>query len=94
MRDLQKYAKECIIDMNKLGIVVPYIKEFKINTRAKQRFGQCRKEPDGFSININVNLLNEEVPLSSLKETLYHEIIHTLPNCFNHGYNFKNMLIS
>lgn len=89
MRDLQYYAKECINDMKALGIAVPYIKEFKVNTRAKSRYGQCQKIDGTYSIDINVDLLDEECPLGALKETLYHEIIHTLPKCFNHGYEFK-----
>lgn len=89
MRDLQKYANECINDMKVLGIKVPYIKEFKVNKRAKSRYGQCQRINGGYSINICVDLLDEECPLGALKETLYHEIIHTLPRCFNHGEEFK-----
>ena len=85
MRDLQYYAMECINDMINIGIDVPEIQSFTVNTRAKKRFGQCKRIDGEFYININVNLLNEECPLLSLKETLYHEIIHTLPKCFNHG---------
>lgn len=95
MRDLQYYSMECINDMINIGIDVPEIKSFTINTRAKKRFGQCKKIDDEFYININVNLLDEDCPLLSLKETIYHEIIHTLPKCFNHGqwfHYYANMI--
>lgn len=89
MKDLQKYAKECINDMKALGIEVPKIQSFTVNTRAKSRFGQCQRLSGLFYININSDLLTDECPVEALKETLYHEIIHTLPKCFNHGAEFK-----
>jgi ribosomal protein L33 len=89
MRDLQRYANECISDMKILGIDIPKI-TFEVNTRAKKRFGQCRYVGNGqYSININIDLLSEECGVKALKETLYHEIIHTLPKCMNHGEKFK-----
>ena len=92
MRDLQRVAMECVNDMRYLGIDVPHGITFIVNKRAKSRFGQCSY--NGFTklytIDINVDLLDERCPMLSLKETLYHEIIHTLPNCMNHGSEFKH----
>lgn len=43
MYDLKKIAKECIAELNAIGIY-PNIteNEFTVNTRAKTRFGQCK----------------------------------------------------
>ena len=88
---LQKYANECLTEMKAVGINVPNKIKFIVNTRAKSRFGQCSYDriAKAYTIDINVDLLNEKCPLISLKETLFHEIIHTLPNCMNHGSEFK-----
>ena len=91
MKNLQKYANECVKDIKALGIDVPNIEKFVINKRAKKRFGQCvyNSKKKSYSININIDLLDDECPEKALKETLYHEIIHTLPNCMNHGKEFQ-----
>ena len=91
MRDLQKYAKECIKDMETVGINVPKIEKFVVNTRAKKRFGQCcyNKKTKKYIIEISNDLLDERCPVIALKDTIFHEIIHTLPNCMNHGSEFK-----
>lgn len=91
MRDLQRYANECIKDMEAIGIKVPAIKNFTVNKRAKHRYGQCRYDIKSktYSININSDLLDEECNVMALRETIFHEIIHTLPKCMNHGSEFK-----
>lgn len=44
MKDLQMIANECIRDLNAIGIY-PHCKakDFSVNTRAKSRWGQCKK---------------------------------------------------
>lgn len=85
MRDLNKYAKECFDNLNAIDIYPNIVKEFSINTRAKHRWGQAKKNVNGYSININAVLLNEDVPELSLYETLYHELLHCVDGCMNHG---------
>lgn len=58
-----------------------------INSRAKGRFGRCRKRADVFIIEISVYLQQAEE--SAIKQTLAHEILHTCPNCMNHGQVWK-----
>ena len=91
MRDLQIYANECINDMKNLGINVPVIDKFVVNKRAKSRFGRCIYDykKKTYTIEICNDLLNEECNVLALKETIFHELIHTLPNCMNHGKEFK-----
>lgn len=85
MRDLQKYAKECMAELDKLNIEYGNIIRFEINTRAKKRWGQCKKTPNGYIININVDLLDERNDVNGLKNTIIHEILHTCEGCMNHG---------
>jgi predicted SprT family Zn-dependent metalloprotease len=55
-----------------------------INTRAKGRFGQCKKRSGKFLIEVSKFL--EQAGEEAVKQTLAHEILHTSPDCFNHKY--------
>lgn len=86
MRNLDYYAIMCIRDLEIIGIQPGNITKFIVNTRAKSRWGQCRKLPNRtFEININSDLLRDDIPIDGLKSTLYHEILHTCDGCMNHG---------
>lgn len=89
MKDLQKIAKECIEELNAIGIKQGKILRFEINTRAKKRWGQCRMTPNGFTINISYRLLGDSVDIMALKNTIMHEILHTCNGCLNHGAEWK-----
>lgn len=90
VRDLLKESENCLKELDKLNIPYGKIKNFTVNTRAKKRWGQCTKTEDGvFIIEISIRLLDESTPLISLKETLYHEILHTCNGCMNHGSLWK-----
>lgn len=72
-------------------IEVPYDKSVtvSVNTRAHSRFGQTRKKMGVYSINVNVDLLDERNPVSALHNTIIHELLHTCPDCMNHGEPWK-----
>lgn len=59
----------------------------RVNTRAKRRFGQCKKTGRGFVIELSSVLL--DAPESSARQTIAHELIHTCRGCFNHGDGFN-----
>lgn len=85
MKDINSIAHTCIDELRSVGICPPPIEEFTVNTRAKTRWGQCRKRWGKFYINISSRLLDESISDFPVKNTLMHEILHTMPNCFNHG---------
>lgn len=58
-----------------------------VNTRAKSRFGSCRKTRDGFIIELSAIML--DAPEFSCRQTLAHELIHTCRGCYDHGATFK-----
>lgn len=59
-----------------------------INNRFKRAFGRCDKKEDGFTIQINGEYLRVAEP-KHIHNTIMHEVLHTLPNCFNHGIFWK-----
>lgn len=91
MRNLDEYAILCMEELDAIGIEYGNIVEFKVNTRAKKRWGQCRAIPGGYSINISVVLLDERNDEQGLKETIIHELLHSCKGCMNHGENWKRL---
>ena len=85
MKNLNKLYKECLFDIHNLGINTGKITSITINTRAKKRWGQTTKHPDGsFDININASLLADNLDDMVAKNTIAHEILHTVKGCFDH----------
>lgn len=77
MHDLQQTAKDCINTLAELGIACGNIRSIEVDKRTRRSWGTCRQLPDGgFRIGISPRLLAEEVPHDSLKQTLYHELLH------------------
>ena len=91
MRDLQYYARECMEELDNIGIEYGNIVEFKVNTRAASRWGRCKSVPGGYTIDINVALLNERNDLEGLKNTIIHELLHSISGCMNHGEKWKKL---
>ena len=89
MRNLEQYAFECMRELDAIGIEYGIVTEFVVNTRAKSRWGQCCVVPNGYSININIALLDEESSINGLKEVIIHELLHTCDGCMNHGKKWK-----
>lgn len=60
--------------------IVPAV---KVNSRAKTRFGCCRRAGDDYTIEISAFLFHAGE--KAVRQTLAHEILHTCPSCSNHG---------
>ena len=61
--------------------------EVQVNTRARTRFGCCRRSGLRFHIEVSAALLEGE-PFA-LRQVLAHEILHTCPGCSDHGSRWK-----
>ena len=86
-RKLADVYKECVGELDAIGVPYGTVTEVTVNYRAKSRWGQCvRDNARGtFTINIRCDLLMEYASEKGLKETILHELIHTCPHCMNHG---------
>lgn len=89
MRDLIKYACKAMDMLDSIGVKYGNIIDFTVNTRAQKRWGQCRRVPGGYTININAVLLDEKNSEDGLMNTILHELAHTVEGCMNHGANWK-----
>ncbi|MCR5482189.1 MAG: hypothetical protein K6F52_05280 [Clostridia bacterium] len=56
-----------------------------INTRAKCRFGACRRDYKTGSFIIELAEAMLTAPLKSIRQTLIHEVLHTIEGCHSHG---------
>jgi len=93
-----KILAECIKNVEALG----YHPEGEIIhsvrvTNNIRRVGTCRKEWIGnyfnghyqHKISCTAKIADND---ENIRNVLYHEIIHTIPGCFNHGKKFKNVM--
>ena len=86
---------DCMVQMRSIGVPISEsIYPSVVLSRTRSRFGDCRKtagksgELDyDFVIRLSkYTLANSE---RSLRNTIYHELIHTVPGGFNHGREWK-----
>ena len=92
MKDLNAICLECENDLAAIGIKLGRITEYTVNSRAKTRLGLCSANRfGGYRIQISEVLLRDDVPLDELKNTVYHEQLHTCRGCMNHGEEWKRL---
>lgn len=90
MKDLWKLAGECQRDLLSVQIHTGKVRNWSVNTRAKARWGLCTKVARGvFDIQIAASLLQDEVEDQAAKDTIVHELLHTIPGCFKHTGKWK-----
>ena len=106
----QKYLRallmEVLSDFKEIKIPISdrILSEIKINTRAKCRFGACRKvwkALDGSWTTKSASALQNpyfqieiceavlDADKQEVKNVLAHELLHTCPGCYNHGKRWK-----
>ncbi len=85
MKDLHKLVAECQADLASVGIKHGTVSKWTVNTRAKTRWGLCRKLSNGtYEIEIAQILLQDDTTDIAAKNTIIHELLHTCPGCLNH----------
>ncbi len=98
MKNLFKLFNECVAEIINCGFDTGYVKSITSNSRFTRRLGQTSIVNDYYSwddsrrrfdIEISDKVLTDEYPTIYTKEVILHELIHTLPGCFNHGEQFK-----
>lgn len=91
MRNIKVIVENCCHKLDAIGIEYGEITSVTINTRAKQRWGQCKLTNGRYSISISNRLMEDNVELIHLETTVIHEILHTCKGCYNHGKEWKNL---
>lgn len=92
MKNLDVLVSECENDLSSIGITFGTVRNWTINTRAKKRWGQCKKiSSDVFDINISYRLLDDNVSDQAAKNTIMHELLHTVKGCYGHKGLWKTL---
>ena len=90
MKNLQMVANDCMTMLDNIGIEYGNVTKWEINTRAKRRWGQCRRLPNGnYEISISSRLLADNVADDGVKNTIIHELLHSVKGCMNHKTEWK-----
>lgn len=89
---LNQLLNECIIELEALNIpIAKQIRGVFINKRAKSRFGCCKIQRAGiktyYQIEVSAFLLAGG--REAVKDVIFHELLHTCPDCMNHGARWK-----
>ena len=89
--ELYRAYEEAKKNIESLGYEIGPITEFRIHSRYRRAWGKCycNIRKGTFRIGISDRLLNANP--ESVKDTIYHEVIHAIPYCFNHGPCFKSV---
>ena len=86
MKDLNKLASECIADLTAAKMRLQTVRNWKVGTNRKNLWGLCETVAPGvFDISISETLLQDDVDDQAVKNTIAHELLHTVDGCMNHG---------
>ena len=92
MKDVRKIFEECCTELRRINMdISDNIKDVKVNGRLSRALGRCcarrdwRRMEDEYTIEINPCMLADDVEMHIVKNTMIHELLHTCPNCMNHG---------
>ncbi len=92
MKNFEQLIKECQTDLESIGIKIGNVTKYSINTRAKKRWGQCKQIAEGvFEINISQQLLQDNITDQAAKDTILHELLHTVEGCMGHKGKWKEL---
>lgn len=101
MKNLYKIVTECKNECDTIGIKYGNIIEVRNNPRLTKTWGRTKaissyKDKNNnicynFVIEISDRLLKDNVDNMATKNTIMHEILHTVDDCFNHGNKWKTM---
>ena len=85
LKDFEMMIKECMEEVEAVGLKPGKISKWVINSRAKSRWGLCKKTGiNTFEIQIAERLLGDDVSDLACKDTIVHEILHTCRGCHGH----------
>jgi predicted SprT family Zn-dependent metalloprotease len=92
MHNIYTLLRECKRECLESGIYIGEIADISVNTRAEKRWGYCKYEPieDAYYIQISYKLVDDETPVKTLKETILHELCHTIEGGMCHTGEWKH----
>lgn len=92
MRDFNKILCNCLAELDSIGVTCysRYIASITVNNRLSRALGRCVRKNGVFYIELARKSVAEGVDVNFIKNIIMYELIHTMPNCWNHGPVFQN----
>ena len=95
MRNYVNIMLECMHELDDvyLGAYSKNITSITINNRLRRSLGRCKMIGGGreYRIELAGKVARDDVDLHFIKNIIMHELVHTMPYCFNHGPEFHRM---
>ena len=88
LTELENYVYGLNNNLQAIGIKTGRIISIDINSRATKRMGLCEKTRGGYRIEISKFILSDR---KELTDTIYHELLHTVEGCMNHGKRWNSL---
>lgn len=91
MRDFNKIMSNCIAELESIGLTT-YSRDIigiTVNNRLSRSLGRCIRKDGTFRIEIARKTAADNVDIDFVRNVIMHEIIHTMPGCWNHGHYFQ-----
>lgn len=92
MRDFNKILCNCLAELDSIGVTCysKNIASITVNNRLSRALGRCVRKNGVFHIELARKSVGESVNVNFIKNIIMHEIVHTMPNCWNHGHVFQH----
>jgi len=88
--ELYSILRECHREISDLGISVAPLGAISLMiNNAKSSWGYCSRRGTRFTIKIS--RMTIDLGLGAVRNTMIHELLHTVPNCMNHGAEWKRI---
>lgn len=88
MRDVQKTFDACVKELRDAGYSIGDRLEVKVGDEewSKRYDGYCVLNDNGsYTITIAKIFFREDCPWRLIREVFFHELLHTVQGCMNHG---------
>jgi hypothetical protein len=91
--EMNEMLNQAVTRLKSLGYKVGKIDDLGVSFRYSRAWAKCSwttRYAKSFTITVSNRLFkaNKE----SVRDIIHHEVIHTIPGCFNHGRIFKNVV--
>lgn len=92
MKDLEKLISEVEADLSSLKIRYRKVRSWTVFNNKKSQLGNCKIVGNGvFDISISEILLQDDIDDQKSKNTIAHELLHTVEGCMNHKWYWNKL---
>ena len=93
MKNYMEMYHKALEILDNLNIEYGNIVEVKLNYRAKNRFGRCKKNnvTNTYSLDFNYLIFDDNANDVAIMNTIIHEVLHTCKDCMTHKNEWKRL---